>query len=200
MTPKDGPICRSSTRPSRSILVSGSERQLPCPEKELDRRAGGSPRAPSDPETELRGASGLLSASQPARPPTARPRAGFMVGSHRLRVRPRAHVRLSRRKALSLACATVGQLTQPCRSADVVLLRGTQYLLSVLCSRIRENSGDQKVSGHFGPKSHDFGYTCCLQFLATVAHVACPSLPRRVQASMRYCSHTSLGLIGNHTS
>ena len=41
-----------------------------------------------------------------------------------------------------------------------------RYALSVLCSRIRENSGDQKVSGHFGPKSHDFGYTCCLQFLA----------------------------------
>ena len=39
-------------------------------------------------------------------------------------------------------------------------------MLSVLCSRIRENSSDQKVSGHFGPKSHDFGYTCCLQFLA----------------------------------
>ncbi len=41
-----------------------------------------------------------------------------------------------------------------------------RYVLSGLCSRIRENSGDQKVPGHFGPKSHDFGYTCCLQFLA----------------------------------
>ena len=40
------------------------------------------------------------------------------------------------------------------------------YVLSVLGSRIRENSGDQTISGHFGPKSHDFGYTCCLQFLA----------------------------------
>ena len=39
-------------------------------ERSLDRRAGGSPRAPRDPETELRGGSGLLStfaAGTPAR-------------------------------------------------------------------------------------------------------------------------------------
>ena len=43
---------------------------------------------------------------------------------------------------------------------------GSRYVPSVLCSRIRENSGGQTVSERFGPKSHDFGYACCLQFLA----------------------------------
>ena len=38
--------------------------------------------------------------------------------------------------------------------------------LACSVAEFRENSGDQTVSGHLGPKSHDFGYTCCSQSLA----------------------------------
>ena len=42
----------------------------------------------------------------------------------------------------------------------MVRIPGTEvlYAFSVLCSRIRDNSGDLAVFEHFGPKSHDFGY------------------------------------------
>ena len=76
-----------SSRPSshaRPAVVSALFRRLrarrgrmrDCCEKSSERRADGSPRAPPDPETDLSGASGLLSTSRPARP-----RAGLAIDS-----------------------------------------------------------------------------------------------------------------------